>query len=280
MKQLLVKDSFTLTTLLALGGLAQALLSLVLPPRYALLPLGFLTLRAVVRTALGLASPARYASSLRVVPGRVVSQLPTPSYNSLAAETASPFGSVPASQAGVVVFHIGARYNHPLGPLCPGGKEVAEHFLACAGDALRRADEFGCLGQTNWRGEETASNNTVLAVLYFRDLDGLNRFAGDAVHVRAMKWYNEFVLKQGYSHIGIYHETFCAPPGGYETIYDNMPPTLLGAASARVRNEATGEDEWAGTLVDGRHPALRTQLSRMGRQVTREAEKGGDQDRT
>lgn len=270
-EQGLVKDSFTLSTLLVLGGLGQGLLSLVLPARYALLPLVFLLLRAAVLTALDIASPARFASKLGVVPGRTSAQLPNASFDPLRSDRASPFGSAPAEK-GVVVFHLGARFNHPLGALSPGCKEIAEQFAACHADVLERAKEYGCLGGTSYRGDERASGNTLLTVYYFRDVDGLNRFAHGAVHQRAWKWYNEFAKKPGHSHIGIFHEAFCAPAGAYESIYINMQPTLMGAGSAAVTNESTGADEWVRTLVDASKSVWRNQHSRMGRETKGQGE--------
>jgi hypothetical protein len=117
------------------GGLAQSILSLILPTRYALLPLAFLVLRAVVLTIRDITSPARYASERGVIPGRSSAQLPNASYDSLRPDRMSPFGSAPAEQ-GVVVFHIGARFNHPLGALSPGGKAVGDQFIACNEDLL------------------------------------------------------------------------------------------------------------------------------------------------
>jgi hypothetical protein len=171
------------------------------------------------------------------------------------------------------VFHIGARFNHPLGALSPGGKAIGDQFIACNEDLLKRAKEYGCLGGTSYRGDETASNNTILTVYYFRDLDGLNRFASDDIHRQAWNWYNnEFVKKGGHSHVGIFHEAFCVPAGAYESIYINMQPTLMGTGNAIIKNEATGKDEWVRTMVDASSSVWRSQHSRMGREVKRETE--------
>lgn len=248
-----------------LGALGQAALSAVLPARYAVVPLVVLLLRALVSTALAAAAPAKYASDLGVVAGRTTAQVPRTSYDPSRPGSASPFGSAPADQ-GVVVFHLGVRVTHPLGSLAPGFKDFQEHFKASNGDLLARATEYGCLGMTTWHSSDAASNNTIMSIYYFRDMEGLHRFAHDPAHRRAWDWfYTVFVKRWGYSHIGIFHEAFYAPPGNYETLYFNMPPALMGAASGQVRNEATAEDEWVGTLIDGSGPAWRTQYSRMGR---------------
>ncbi|KAK3291085.1 uncharacterized protein B0H64DRAFT_478411 [Chaetomium fimeti] len=266
-----LKDSFSLPTLLVLAGFVQGVLSLILPSRYALLPTVFVLLRAVVCAIRDVTSLERFVAERGVIKGRTSAQLPNASYDPVLAEKASPFGSAPAEKS-IVVLHLGARFNHPLGGLAPGSKEVTEKFMACHKEVLTRAKEFGCLGGTSYRGDETASNNTVMTVYYFRDLDGLNSFAHDRVHREAWDWYKKECLKKGYSHIGIFHEAFCAPAGAYETIYVNMQPTLLGAGSADVKNEATGTDDWVRTVVDASSSVWRSQHSRMGRGQARETD--------
>jgi len=239
-----------------------------------LLPAALLLLHSVVSTATHVVSPPSFALGRSVVPGRASAQLPAASYDPRA--TASPFGARPAA-SGVVVLHLGLRFSHPVGPLAPGGKALADHAAACNADVLARARDFGCLGATTWRGVEAASGNATLTVYYFRSVEGLNAFAHDAVHRRAWDWYRDVGRRHGFGHLGIYHEAFYSPPGSYETIYVNMPPVLLGAASALTRNEATGEDEWLRPLVAADVPALRSQLSRMGRAAAAEEGKAGEE---
>ncbi|KAK4187746.1 hypothetical protein QBC35DRAFT_463596 [Podospora australis] len=114
----LIKDSFTLPTLLTLGALAQILLSLTLPAKLSLLPAGLLLIRAAAKTVYQLSSPGL----LDMLPGKLSSQIPLPSYHP---SVSSPFGSVPSSQ-GVVVFHLGVRFNSPLGPLVPEAKIMGD----------------------------------------------------------------------------------------------------------------------------------------------------------
>lgn len=79
-------------------------------------------------------------------------------------------------------------------------------------------------------------------------------------------------MGKGYSHVGIFHEAFCAPAGAYETVYINMQPSLMAAGSADIKNEPTGTDEWVRTMVDASSATWRSQHSRMGREVKRPAE--------
>ncbi|EGS20283.1 uncharacterized protein CTHT_0040220 [Thermochaetoides thermophila DSM 1495] len=249
--QTFIKHIFTLPTLLALGAGAQGLLCLVLPRRYAFLPLIFFVLRNAIRTAFSVRSGDYHFTKLGVIPGRTTAQLPKPGE--------SEFSGVPSDQD-IVVFHLGARCNHPLGVLSPGGKELGEHFDACNRELMERKEEFGCLGYSQWLGTEDNANGTILAIYYFRDIEGLNRFAHDVVHRRAWEWYHgEFARKRGWSHIGIFHEAFQVPAGAWENIYVNMPPTLMGAAATK------SEDGWVRTLIEANGLVWRSQYSRMGR---------------
>ncbi|KAK3380947.1 hypothetical protein B0H63DRAFT_474630 [Podospora didyma] len=276
----LIKDSFSFPTLLVIGALGQTALMLVLPPRYALLPAVALLVRAITTTVLAVRNNDP-ATNYAIIPGRTSTVLPRETYDPAGTQQ-SPFDPLkPPASRGIVVLHLGARFNHPLGPLAPGAKQMGDHFTACNKRVLAEAKKFGCLGNTFWTANDSASgsNNTFMNVYYFRDVEGLNAFAHDEVHRAAWDWYTgEFVRKLGYTHLGVFHETFYAAPGAHEAIYVNMQPTLLGATSVLTRNEATGEDEWVQPLVKGgNHALLRSQYSRMGRVAgEKEGEKGED----
>ncbi|KAK4139563.1 uncharacterized protein C8A04DRAFT_40625 [Dichotomopilus funicola] len=267
-------NSFSLPTLMTLGAAVQSLLFLVLPARYASLPAALILLRAAVITIRQLTSLDHYITQQRgVIPGRTSAQLPQASYDPLRTneKSSSIFGSTPAGE-NVVVFLIGARLNHPLGPFSPAAKGLDEQGMACNQDILDRAKELGCLGMTTCKGNEASSHNMFLSVFYFRDLEGLNRFAHDPIHRRAWEWYEKECTAKGYKHIGVFHEAFCVPKGAYESIYLNMQPTLMGTGNAAIRNEATGTDEWVRTLVDASGRGWRSQHSRLGREVKKQAE--------
>lgn len=232
----------------------------VLPARYALAPLALLLGISIINTIIQTRSPKDNVFTLDVVPGRVTAQLPS--------RTTGTFGSRPAAQP-LVVFHLGVRFNHPLGLLSPGAKEIGDYFTAMIKALEDRRDEFGMLHISNWRAAERQSNNSLMIVAYFRDVDSLNKFAHDPIHREGWDWYLRFAKKEGNSHIGIFHETFVTRPGDYETIYVDCPPTLLGAANIKV-DDAGGEkvsqggETWARPLVSANHSALRSQSQRMG----------------
>lgn len=73
-----------------------------------------------------------------------------------------------------------------------------------------------------------------MVVQYWRSFDDLERFARspEAPHLDAWKTFNARISDSG--DVGIWHETYRAAPGMRETIYGNMPPSGLGAATRLV----------------------------------------------
>ncbi|EKG09633.1 hypothetical protein MPH_13308 [Macrophomina phaseolina MS6] len=260
----IIKDSFSLYTLLAVGAIVQVAMFAILPPEMAVLPCMSLVLHALARTVIGAAYPQSNRLLVDVVPGRTSAQL--------ADAATGRFGNAPASRP-LVVFHFGVRFNHPLGVLSPGAREVSEHFARCY-KSISEDEAHGMLGVSSWRAAERGSHNTQMLVFYFRDLEAVHRFAQSPVHQEAWAW----VTRSGWKHIGVFHEAFCVEPGAYETIYVNMPPLLMGATACKVPggwnqrgggggSEASEEREEVSVmnLVSANHQALRTQLGRMRR---------------
>lgn len=265
--QLFIKDSFKLSTILTIGALLQTAALTLLPARYALLPAALLAARAVLTTILEARAPTTNPWIHDIVPGRVTAHLP-------------PEDSNEEDNKTIVVFHLGVRVNHPLGLLAPGARELGARFVAMAASLRARRDEYGLLGEvTPWRGQARAANNALLLIAYFSTAEGLNRFAHDEVHRAGWDWYRRFVRETGYQHLGIFHETFvCSRAGGYETIYVDTAPTLLGETSVKVGRAAGGaassgggakdgegeEAQWLSALVSADHAAFKTQAKRMG----------------
>ncbi len=204
--------------------------------------------------------PSLNPFSRGVVYGKTSVQLPKPFYNP---DVDSLFP--PRPEQGVVVFLVGARFSHPLGVLAPGGYEIGQKFHACIDELAERAKDFGCLGSSMWRGAESARNNTIMSVIYFRDMECLHKFAHDKIHREAWQWFSDFAHKNGYKHIGVYHEAFYSRPGEFETTYNNMPPILLASTNVPVHNTATSEDGWVRPMVNSDVPAMRTMWHRMGK---------------
>lgn len=238
-------------TLLLFGALGQILLSSTLPYRVALAPAVLLTLYSIITTSLQAGRSPRDTYMRDVILGRTTAQLPS-------RETAR-FGSQPAAQS-IVVFHLGVRFNHPLGVLAPGAKQTMDHFTACNKLVVARADQYGMLGLSPWRAGERGSNNTLMMVYYFRDVDGLNKFAHDDIHRKAWDW----IVKADHKHIGFFHEAFCVPARAYESVYVNFQPLLMGQTSIRCTNE-DGDETWVRPIVDADVGPLKSQFGRMGR---------------
>ncbi len=139
-----------------------------------------------------------------------------------------------ASETPFVVFLIGMRFNklwkpHKWAPvLMAMPRMIAE---------LERHPELGFLGADTWFGR------TTLMVQYWRSFEHLESYARarDRAHLPAWAEFNRAVGGNG--DVGVFHETFEVAPGGYESLYANMPPILLGKAGRLI--EATGRYQGA-----------------------------------
>ncbi|GAB3326207.1 DUF4188 domain-containing protein [Haloplanus salinarum] len=78
---------------------------------------------------------------------------------------------------------------------------------------------------------------------YWESFEHLESYARDpdAEHLPAWKAFNRRVGEGG--DVGIWHETFLVREGEYEAVYNNMPPTGLGAIGELV--PASGRHETA-----------------------------------
>ncbi len=144
-----------------------------------------------------------------------------------------------------VVFLIGMRFNKPWKV-----HKWAPVFLAMPRmiAELQRNPELGCLGVNAWFGR------TTLMVQYWRSFEHLESYATaqDRAHLPAWAAFNRAVGSDG--DVGVFHETYEATPGGYETIYANVPPTLLGKVGRLA--EAKGRYQGARLRRDAGAAAL------------------------
>ncbi|KAH6987638.1 hypothetical protein BKA56DRAFT_478868 [Ilyonectria sp. MPI-CAGE-AT-0026] len=251
------KDAFKLRTIILIGAIMQIPLCAILPIRYAIIPALALLLSSIITTISQARKPESNNFMNHIVTGRSSAQVPSTSTASL-----GRFSSQPA-EAPIVVFNIGSQFNHPLGILAPGVKDLGERFLALKRDLLNRREEFGLLGVSSFIGNEQASNNTSMLTCFFRDVESLHRFAHEPMHREVVGWFDS----KKYPHIGVYHETFCVPAKNYETVYLNCRPVLLGRAAVEMSSQKA-EPEWANCLVNADTPLLKTQYSRLSRYET------------
>jgi len=124
-----------------------------------------------------------------------------------------------------VVFLIGMRVNKPL--LVHKWAPVAAAMPRMLKELFRQP-ELGFLHGEVW------FSRTIVFLQYWRSLDQLLAYATnkDAEHLPAWYAFNKAVDTNGT--VGIWHETYAATPGSYETIYVNMPPFGLGRAGRLV----------------------------------------------
>ena len=81
------------------------------------------------------------------------------------------------------------------------------------------------LGRTATLVDYSDSERTpTIWLSYWKDLKGLQEFSTSAAHRLGMNKYNA----KKYPYMGIMHETFFAPKGCWETIYDDFPLWGLG----------------------------------------------------
>lgn len=99
---------------------------------------------------------------------------------------------------------------------------------------LSREEDSGLLG---FRLRPGIRNHEV--VQYWRSFEHLHAYArlSEGGHLPAWVQFNRDVAENGA--VGIWHETYLIKAGAYETIYHNMPPHGLGAATSLVG--ATGK---------------------------------------
>lgn len=124
-----------------------------------------------------------------------------------------------------VVFLIGMRFNAPLKVHKWWPVFVAMPKML---RVLAQHPELGCLGTQSWIGR------TTVIVQYWRDFESLDRFARDKdlPHLEPWRQFNRRVRASG--DVGIWHETFKVPAGGYEAVYGNMPVFGLARAGTHV----------------------------------------------
>lgn len=247
-----IRDQFTISTWLCIGGVIQGALILALG-RLALLPAVAVLLYRTLDT---------YAMVIGFKKNIYMKDVITQKFSAQIPDEIGEFGSQPAN-APVTVFIIGTRSNHPLGMLAPGFKELGDHFQGMAKDLEKHAEEYGFLGMTTWLNASVrATSSELQQVAYFRSYDGLHAFAHSEIHRKAWDWWNRTVAQ--HPHLAIYHETYDVPAGHWETIYANSHPSGLGTATFKITDD-TGSEAYASSIVDASRGKLKSSAGRMNR---------------
>jgi len=130
-----------------------------------------------------------------------------------------------------VVFLIGMRINRPLRV-----HRWWPVFLAMPRmiRELEGRPESGFLGAKLYLGSPLQP----MVVQYWRSFDQLEAYARarDVSHWPAWVKFNKRIGSNG--DVGIWHESYLVQAGRYDSVYNNMPPTGLGAVSELI--PATG----------------------------------------
>ncbi|WP_405761907.1 DUF4188 domain-containing protein [Streptomyces sp. NBC_01420] len=145
-----------------------------------------------------------------------------------------PGRTTAAAEGDVVVLLIGMRINHFRG---------VHHWLPVMLAMLRMLRELkadrarGLLGHILLSG----SPRTYYVVQYWESKEKLYAYASapDMFHRKAWAMLNR-KEKNSRQHVGLWHETYIVPEGGYESIYADMPAYGLAAATGSLPIEGRG----------------------------------------
>ncbi|WP_405884865.1 MULTISPECIES: DUF4188 domain-containing protein [unclassified Streptomyces] len=145
-----------------------------------------------------------------------------------------PGRTTAAAEGDVVVLLIGMRINHFRG---------VHHWLPVMLAMLRMLRELkadrarGLLGHILLSG----SPRTYYVVQYWESKEKLYAYASapDMFHRKAWAMLNR-KEKNFRQHVGLWHETYIVPEGGYESIYADMPAYGLAAATGSLPIEGRG----------------------------------------
>jgi len=129
----------------------------------------------------------------------------------------------------VVLFLIGMRLNKPW---------AIHKWLPVARAMPRMLRELYQNPKLGFVSHEMWFSRTLILVQYWRSLDQLMAYASarEAEHLPAWQAFNRAVGTDG--SVGIWHETYLAKAGAFESVYANMPPFGLGKVGPLV--EAKG----------------------------------------
>lgn len=124
-----------------------------------------------------------------------------------------------------VVFLIGARVHKPwkVRQWLPVAKAMTTMQREIAAHP-----EIGCLHIQNFGAVNGVS------VQYWKSFQHLEEFARSSKwsHLPAWREFNRLIRDSG--DLGIWHETYMVPSGGFEAMYGNMPVMGLAAAGSMV----------------------------------------------
>ncbi|KLJ11854.1 hypothetical protein EMPG_13001 [Blastomyces silverae] len=247
----IIRDNFTISTWLLVGGLLQGV---------AVALLGYLTLLPAAAVI-----AYRISDNLLMAFGwtknRYLSNVLLTKFTAQMPRSDGSFGSTIADRP-LVVFLLGTKSSHPLGAFHPVILKLGKYFARMVRELRETAENSGYLGSSTWTSTEDSAANEIMTVMYFRDFESLHKYAHGPLHIQGVKYWSSVV--KDCPHVSIYHETYVVPPGQWENIYQNSRPTGLSATSFPVRTaQGNGELEWMSPVVDARKDSLRGMAGRI-----------------
>ncbi|QNE19835.1 DUF4188 domain-containing protein [Kribbella qitaiheensis] len=132
----------------------------------------------------------------------------------------------------LVVFLIGMRVNRLRAwrEWLPVAKAMGPMVRELSADPAS-----GLLGFRTFAGLRTTT-----MLQYWESAEKLQAFANDPDRTHRPAWTKFFKLAYQGNNVGIWHETYVVPAGGFETIYGNMPLLGLGKVSGVVPANSRG----------------------------------------
>ena len=253
----LLRDQFSLTTWLLIGGALQSIL-FVLPirPSYIVAPTFLILLTKVIDTLL-------ITYNLKANP--YLEGTYDTRFAALIPNSDGTFGAPKTEEDkendSIVILHLGFTVNHPLGIFAPGVREVGEGFKNMAKDLAVNAETNGFLGSTRFLSEQPNrdTKSEIVQVFYFRSNEHVHKWAEEPVHRDVWNWWNK--VHTQYRHLGIMHEVYEAPKSKFEAIWNHGRPNGIGATTFPV-NTKDGKG-WMSPIVNAGRNALGTSKGRM-----------------
>ncbi|KAL4905228.1 hypothetical protein BDW74DRAFT_178231 [Aspergillus multicolor] len=261
----MIRETMTLSTWLLIGAVLQGL-AIRLFGLVTLFPTASIVLYRVLDHLLMTFNITHNRYMSDVLRTKVSGQYP---------QSNGEFTATPAAES-IVVFHLGARSNHPLGILAPGMLELTKQVKEMVDIMTGDIERYGVLGLSQYIKVEDAAGNESMFLFYLRDYESLHRFAHDEIHMKGLAWWARIV--KDHPHIAIFHETYVVPKGAWENIYINSAPTGMGDTWFPVREgekEGVRQGGITGLVrsaVDARGGVLRSASKRLQMKWLEEAE--------
>ncbi|KAL8767742.1 MAG: hypothetical protein Q9209_005828 [Squamulea sp. 1 TL-2023] len=246
----IIRNNFSLSTWLLLGAFLQSLVFAIVPPRVAALPTIF------ILVLVG-------AKNLLISGGYLKNPYLGETYKG---KWTAPLREDEKEGDKVAVFFLGASSNHPLGIFTPGFGEITPYLQSMWVDAEADPIKSGLIGKStalmSVPTSAASSGPAIFTMSYWKSIEHLHAFAQGPSHRKGWDWWSSKARKE-FPHIGIMHETFEAPKGRWENIYEGFVPVGMGALTRKVMT-SSGEERHEQRLVEARSGRWSTMNGRLG----------------